>query len=960
MRPHKLVISAFGPYPDKTEVNFDKLNQGLFLISGDTGSGKTTIFDAISFALYGEPSGDMRNSSMLRCIFAKPTTPTFVELTFEYQNQEYYIKRTPRYMRQKISGEGETEQIHEAEIKLPTGQVISGVSQVDEKIIEILKIDVKQFSQIVMIAQNDFLKLLKSNTNERKEILRMIFSTEIYLDFEKKLTLEAKMKKTDYDKLIDLFNYNVTSIQVSEEINFLDIQDYYYSKELIKSRVNSLLNKDKEEIVKLTDQISKDKNELSGFEKTYTLASISNKAFKDLEVAKSNLKDLSLQESTIEKNKNDLKLIKIIQKDIIEVDNQNQNLLKRQGEIKQALIEIDKEIENSSKALKDSEVMVLKIPAYEKSISDLNNDITTITNQLPKYTELNNNVLTLKELEEKLYTSKDFLLKEVLSSYQNYEKNQKLFEDKLVQYNNFKESYIKLREEYEESEKIYLQSQAAILASNLKVNQPCPVCGSTKHPQIAKLSDDALSEAEFSDLKTRYLTREKDYEERRNKILLGQENLNKNKVNLDQMMTKIFDQLVDKDYIENAIQKNSQLISNKKINISNDFNALLTLVKDYKVKIVSLKVLVNNLKADLKFESIDSANIKLKALEADVEKYRQFINATNKHHQQVKSKIEKQKGLKEERLKMATNLADEIKITSNKFNALVNVNFTSLDHYQSSKKLLVSIDEIEKIINKYNEDLFKNTTEKNRLEVELKDKKLVNLLLLEENINKLNKEIGLAEELRNKINNRFNTNEKLFNEVKKLDAKIQVIEKDLADIKVLSDTAKGSLTGKEKIQFETYAQMAYFNQILKYANKRLATMSNNQYELIRRETAINRSAQSGLEIDVFDHHHGKSRQVASLSGGESFNAALALALGLSDVIQHVSGGIQIDALFIDEGFGSLSDNHLDAAINTLAEIADSNRMIGVISHVKELKDRIDQQIYISKDRSGSSIKIITQ
>ena len=190
--------------------------------------------------------------------------------------------------------------------------------------------------------------------------------------------------------------------------------------------------------------------------------------------------------------------------------------------------------------------------------------------------------------------------------------------------------------------------------------------------------------------------------------------------------------------------------------------------------------------------------------------------------------------------------------------------------------------------------------------------------------------------------------------------KVEELEQQLAEIVELAETARGTLSKKSKIQFETYAQMAYFNQILHFANQRLAIMSNNQYELIRRVEPTNQRASSGLDIDVFDHHHGQSRQVASLSGGESFNAALALALGLSDVIQHVSGGIQIDALFIDEGFGSLSDNHLDAAIDTLSQIADTNRMIGVISHVKELKDRIDQQIYISKDRSGSTIKIINQ
>lgn len=958
MRPTKLVMSAFGPYANQTKIDFSQLNNGLFLISGDTGSGKTTIFDAISYALYGTPSGDMRNSTMLRCIFAKPTTVSFVELTFEYQNQEYYIKRIPSYMRPKLSGDGFTEQNHEAEIKLPNGQVISGVNQVNEKIIDVLKIDAEQFSQIVMIAQNDFLKLLKSNTNERKEILRMIFSTNIYQTFENKLNLAAKEQKTEYEKYVNNYNYQASTVKTSATINFDDIENYHLNKEEIKERIISLLSIDKSKIKEeklAADQYNK---KLDTLKTQLTLAKTINQALEELEQSKENLEKLNAKKPKIEESKHQINLAKIIVREILSLDNEQIRLNNEKHTSEQALNKLNDDLQNALKAFEESQSKLVMIKDYEKSISKLNNEHSIIKSQIPKYTSLNDSTENLKKLKNKLYTKKDIIFKTLLESIENFNKDLELSRVKKLEYDKFKEEYLTLRSHYETSETLYLNNQKAILAKTLEENKECPVCGSKDHPHPAVFSQDSLSEAEFIKLKEDYLSKHKLYEKKQADITKFQENLNAKNQKLKQRLIFFFDKEKDKEEILKLQAYNQSLITNKKLVENINYNDLVVSVRNIRSEISSIQSHINTLQTELFLDSFDEANNKLKTIEAEVLKHQNQIKLISDNHNDITSRLSNLKTLKVERkANLHKIMADYVKVNSS-FIEKINEYFESESKYYEVKAIISTIDDLEAKVVKFNEDMLKTKEGISRLSKDVEGKEKVDLTLLSENINTIENKLKNINDGLSGLSNRYTSNKSILKNLIDLSEKINNTEKEYEDVLELSKTARGNLAGKAKVQFETYAQMAYFNQILKFANKRLEIMSNKQYELIRRKDMSDKRGPAGLDIDVFDHHHGKSRPVASLSGGESFNAALALALGLSDVIQHVSGGIQIDALFIDEGFGSLSDNHLDAAINTLAKIADSNRMIGVISHVKELKDRIDQQVYITKDRSGSKIEIM--
>ncbi|NLC54403.1 MAG: SMC family ATPase [Erysipelothrix sp.] len=962
MRPIKLTISAFGPFPDKTTIDFSEINQGLFLISGDTGAGKTTIFDAISFALYGEPSGIMRKSDMLRCSFAKADTPTYVELTFEYLNQEYFIRRNPSYERPKISGEGFTQQNHDAQLMLSNGEVISSPTLVDAKVIEILKINLKQFSQIVMIAQNDFLKLLKSGTNERKEILRMIFSTEFYLYFENQLVIELKSKKVNYDKLVAEYKFNVDKIVLDEETTLEDLDSYHLNQEAINQALKTIIKDDLEKSKSILEKNVFDIKTSQDLKNQLAIAQTINENFTELKTVKEKLAQLESQRPEMIVKEENLKLAKIIQSEIITVDKENQRLTTSLKAINQSLIETTNQLATKNAALIESSKDKLKIVDYQKEIDQLNNQISIINSQIPSYDKLSQNLLTYKESQAMIYQIDDQLLKTIINLNNNYKELEERHLQRLKTYNEFKAEYLALSERYLKSEEIYFQSQAAILADSLKSNLPCPVCGSLEHPNPAQYTSETISEADFLALKELYGNRHKEFEVLSQTNVDSQQALNKQKITLDQSIVSFFETQVDLEFIlqTKAINdKNLQAVTTSDSLINQDFIELLALKKSLNKKLSETKTIITGLKSDLVFKDLESANKEVKRLKAKVLEHLSLIEKITKDHNTIISDLASLKALESERSQSLISLDQEAKVVENKFNDLIAKYFDSKAQYESNKQYVNKIEDLEKELVNYNQEIIVNSKLIERLKVLLKDKNPVDLKGLNEKITSIDIIIKQAQEKINFLDNRYSRNNEILTEIKKLGLKLLQAEEDYADVKQLSDTARGQIVGKPRIQFETYAQMAYFNQILFFANKRLAMMSNNQYELVRRKES-SMSGQSGLDIDVFDHHHGKTRPVASLSGGESFNASLALALGLSDVIQHVSGGIQIDALFIDEGFGSLSDNHLDAAIDTLSQIADNNRMIGVISHVKELKDRIDQQIHISKDRSGSSVKIITQ
>nr|WP_315034806.1 SMC family ATPase [uncultured Lachnoanaerobaculum sp.] len=915
MRPIKLTVSAFGPYAGKTEFDFDKLGTGgLYLITGDTGAGKTTIFDAITYALYGDPSGNNREVSMFRSKYADINTPTFVRLTFNYKGKEYTIERNPEYERAAQRGSGLTKQTAGVELILPDGKPLTKTKEVDNAINNIIGINREQFCQIAMIAQGDFLKLLISPTKERIEIFRHIFKTKLYSDLQDRLKSELSVLNNDCSKIKQSISQYIAGINCSDSS--------LLSLDVTKAKKGDLPT---DECILLIEKLiaedtlteEKADNSITEIEKQLDILKINIergeefvKAKQAFEQNKAEILKLTEEKSSLtnaleEENKKTsvqeelTKASATIQAQLPDYDELDQ----KESKLKGNALNIEKNKAALTKTLKDIEDLqaeIERLTEEAKALQKSGEQKILFENQKTIHLE------SLSKLEALLKSMEE--LKKVSA---NYKEAKKIFEEKKLMASELDASF---RVKYN----LYLDSQAGLLAENLVDDMPCPVCGSLSHPKkaikptqvpkkdeldilqskVSKANDDANTVSQKVGNLKGVLDEKKDTTVNSIKELLGAIEMNnatditKDKISELKTNIKELEENIEiatknssrKDAIENKLPQ----LRTKKDELQNSIvdinNTISTLESENK----SLNSRIIDLKEKLVFDSKLEASKEIQKNEAQILKIKKDIDLATK-------------SLKE----CSENLA-----------SAVARNDVLLKQMEGKQEVDLEAEKIKL-----------NELESNRIQL------------------RKNKE---------SIHSRIVNNKSNCNNIKLKSSELIDIEKKYTWVKALSDTANGNITGKDKIMLETYIQMHYFDRIISRANTRLMIMTDGQYDLIRREESLSKVGQTGLDLDVIDHYNGTTRSVKSLSGGESFKASLALALGLSDEIQSSAGGIQLDTMFIDEGFGSLDEDSLAQAMNALASLASSNKLIGIISHVGELKQKIDKQIIVKKDKTGGS------
>ena len=904
MRPIKLTISAFGPYANKTVIDFSKLgNGGLYLVTGDTGAGKTTIFDAITYALYGEASGKHRKSEMFRSKYADDDTETFVELEFECKQKQYVIKRIPKYERKKTRGEGTTLQNESAHLKTSEGRDITKTTEVTKEVEMILGVNKEQFTQIAMIAQGDFLKLLLASTEERITIFRQIFSTEKFEALQKQINEDFKNMNRECE---DLRN---------------SLKQY---KDSIWPRLpeGEMLCKD---IIEAVERIIKD-----DFENQQEL---------------------------------DKKLEKV-SSEILEAS-QKLALAKEQEEKRVQLTKDEEKLQTIASQIKDLKEKYENAKAKEPAIKELDEKIVTLKNMLPQYAELDDAEKTLvnikKELEDNQSKETDYSkraetletelaeekglvdgLKNLLADLEklkNSEKEQlavssnvatlnkeyadlcditKKYEKELTAYQSVYKEVESIRIEYQKMEKAFLDGQAGILASKLEENLPCPVCGSLSHPNPASILQEVPAKDELEAKKQHVQALEKDMIQKNEIATSLKVKKSEKESNFKERAKEIIG-----DYEESNIQ-----------------NILVDKKTESERKVLEIGEKLRLLEAKIKnLENISDAlpekENSLKNLKENLQKVKIDIASSKSKKEQVL--VQKQKlidSLEYESKEKAEQICQEYINDSNKMKQDIEAYGKSLQEKENAKSAL---DGAIKIIKKQLEQTpaVDDVAEQGKLDGAKAAEKQYKAQ-------------------RDEILARAQNNQNLLEKIKETSEKLAKKEAGYGMLKALNDTANGRQNEKGKIMLETYVQMAYFERILHKANIRFEMMTGGQYTLIRKKDADNHRSQSGLDLEVIDHYNGSIRSVKTLSGGESFKASLALALGMADEIQASSGGVRLDTMFVDEGFGSLDEESLQQALNVLAELGEGNRLVGIISHVSELKKKIDKQIVVTKSKLGAS------
>jgi len=924
MKPLKLTMSAFGSYAGKNVIDFTGQQQGIFLITGDTGAGKTTIFDAITYALYNQTSGGERNGNMMRSQYAQPETETYVELEFLYRGQTYRVRRNPDYKITKTLKNGkirEQKVPHSVELTLPDGTVFpEKKNATDAKIIEILGLTADQFSQIVMIAQGDFLKLLYTKSDERKMIFSKLFRTDIYWKIQENLrrkSMEMDERIQENDRAFEQEKSRIIPLPESEELPLDELV------ERLRERVKDALkeqNLRRANVEELNKKITK-------YEEI-------NKLFVSLEKIRQTGKELEARQ--VESKERRQQIENALKADKVLVAEQ-QNLRQQQAveQSVQAIAKMEETLTNNQEMFETLKTQLQEVEAEQKrEAADIQKKMLALEQSFPSYEALQNarseEQQAKKVWEDLEKTSEEsFHKKEAgIAALKEQQKQQEQVVEQTKK--NWEQTSLSASESakhYEHMYEAFLKEQAGILAENLSAGCPCPVCGSTVHPDPAKLSDHAVTELEVEQAKkTRAAAEEK----------------------RDLAYAAFEAEKTEKQKLAQAVEKEEA-----------DFVLAQTIAKQQRKEAeqnyVSLQKTAEQIREKLVYPSLAEAKKQYAAMQKALEAAEQEIERKRQKVSELAEAMNTLKGQKlaeEENQKTAKKLAAK---TEKEYAKLLEKSgFVSEETYHLAILPERSRSKLEREEKEYESQCLRQQSEQKLLEKQVSGKTYTDTTELNEQLKAEKQALKEAEKTYMELHTAYENDRSVLQNCAVYLEKGKKLESEDQVIKSLSKTANGRLSGSAKIDFETYIQRQYFKQIIHEANKRLLTMSNHQFILkLKEEANTGRKTNEGLDLSVYSLVTDSERDVKTLSGGESFLAALAMALGLSDIVERSAGAIHPDMMFIDEGFGSLDAQSRQQAIEVLGELAGDSRMVGIISHVTELKEQIDRKLVVSRTDKGS-------
>ena len=980
MRPTELIISAFGPYAGEVTLDMASLgDRGLYLITGDTGAGKTTLFDAIAFALYGNASGDSRKPRMLRSKYARPDARTYVEMGFSYNGKEYRVRRNPEYMRTKQRGEGETREKPDAQLHMPDGRLVTGDKAVTVEVEGLLGLNREQFSQIAMLAQGSFSRLLSGRTEDRGIIFREIFKTKPYQLFQEKLKDRAKGlygRYADSRKSMEQYAGGVITEGHSEELKLRWKEVPQGSLEALLEVLDQLITADEAQQQEKDKAMALVRDEIAalGMElgKMQGDAAVCRDMAAAADVLRENTPVLEQARARYEREKERQADRDGLIGDVTRME-ENLKTYDRFYALQENLKACRKETESLGDRLE-------RAALEEKQWKERNDSDEKTLETLRQAGEEYQAALTAGErLRE--YSARIGLLAEELA---RYGQERSKLEAARERYRAADGERRRADDAYREMYQRFLDNQAGILASRLTEGQPCPVCGSVTHPAPARYLEEGKEAAKDKVDRLKAAAEEKDKAAARLSLEAGrlagsldtryermkqqidaevatwkedwQQRIRQAEADAgalaaktgdvrqgrryfleqwEQMMGQLKGQLerqaaVQKEKIQEKKKRKEykEAIEGRRVLGRQSLEAASELkqqaqkmLAESQAKERELESRLKEMESSLPYENRTAAQAELaekKAFLAGLEKA--FKEAEESYNRISRRVSDAQARLEALRGRMAEKDA-EGRESAGEDRDPVNGPDTMLPGGMDVRTAM------ERLEARMQENRLRQSEARERL-------------------------TGLEQE-KSRLHHRLETNRMARERISEQKASMEEIQKEWTWVKALSDTAAGEVGGKEKITLETYAQMAYFERIIARANTRFMVMSGGQYELKRCTEEDNRG-KNGLGLNVIDHYNGTERSVKTLSGGESFQASLSLALGLSDEIQSAAGGIRLDTLFVDEGFGSLDEDTLNLAMKSLGDLAEGRRLVGIISHVGELKERIQHQIVVVKDKTGGS------
>ncbi|MBB6452281.1 exonuclease SbcC [Salirhabdus euzebyi] len=1034
MRAITLTMSAFGPYKEKQTIDFTQLgDESLFLITGPTGAGKTTIFDAMCFALYGKASGDDRDHDTLRSHFASVDDHTEVSFQFSLHQKVFEIVRSPKQEKRKARGDGYTEQPPQAELyEIIHGEkhlLYAKVKEVNEAIEDMLQLDYEQFRKMVMIPQGEFRRLISENSKEREEILQKIFRTYFYERVTKQLADESKKLQQQLERLTNQEEQEIKAIQWPEDYD-IEVAD---TKQARKD-LQLYITREIEEMKKQEDAHHVKKQALNKLQDQYYLAKELQNQFSEHDQLKEKLEQLATKQEEINIDKKKLQKAKDadrVEGYEIQVNQRKQefNGLQQAGKDKEENLqkvlvyfeEVEKKFHTAKEEEQERESLKESVRKMKEEHEKLKIYVELKRQENVLATSHNEQVTSLKQLEQKGQETEQQLekmeketegIQQITEQFYELSAREKEFEQllkkgaQLKQENTklvrFRQLFKQIKEKYdtaleaEKAQKLELQQleqsqrheQAAVLAKTLIEGDACPVCGSSHHPYKAQFGRETVTDKQLEEKRQHVEAYEKNAEELQKQyvdITSDGRSQGKTVKHLEEELTDLTNTSLHADNIELKMSEWKQeyeSISKMKQQMEDQLKQLRKKQEDqktWKQHVVELRKQVQE-----KYTELQSLNEKLIKVQSQLEQmggeiqdpsidvhvfaekitekekeYRDKIENWNNLQQQFEKAKDQKNSLQvevqsiKEQLIKAEEILNQVK---KEFNREVEAKgFSSVAEYEQSKMEEQLQSELEQSVKTFEEHLHVTKSRYEFLTKELQSKERPEVKNIEEEIKQRNEQLSADAKAIQQKQIKIDRHETIAGRLDVIMDEKKVLEQSYFDIGELAKLARGD--NQLRLSFERYVLSSFLDEILFQANIRLDQMTDHRYQLVRSDQIAKRGAQSGLDLEVIDFYTGQQRSVKTLSGGEGFKAALSLALGMADVVQAHSGGVELDTLFIDEGFGTLDEVSLEQALHCLSDLQKGNRMLGVISHVPKLKEEIRAKLNIETSSAGSKVRI---
>lgn len=873
MRPIKLEMSAFGPYAGLECVDFTMLGEnGLFLVAGDTGAGKTTIFDAISFALYGVVSGDpkRRTGKSFRSDYADKAMDTWVEYTFLNGEKQYVIRRCPEYIKEGRKSPC----IAEAEMHCSDGRSWSKIQTVNEAVEELIGLSASQFSQVAMIAQGDFLSILRADSKTRATIFRRIFDTQLYDDIKEivrkkneEASTRCKVAETTY---LSLAGQVACSDDEIEELKITEHTSTCGRGNELCSAIEVLLSRHQAALDTLHEEHEKVSQSLSKANAILENAEIQNASIQKLMQSKERQQVLLLEKDEISKLEHNIAEAQRAQK----VRNVHEQLIgetRRMEQLQTTLQRQEQELKTRQEACGDAQQALKLLAGNEQRIIELEEKQQILGRVLPLFADYRRIAVKLNAARAKLSSQFDMQAQKA--------KN------------------------YEMLSLAYLADQAGVLADQLESGKPCLVCGSTDHPSLAKHIENAPTKAQVDLAEKERSLQEKATQLQSEECVSIQQQLHESRKQLS------------------AVIGDKEPTSELEADCQRKYQQFSKTIGELKVSLKNAQELYLNENSRLQ-----TARALLENNQNEMVKQRELVSNTN-----------------------------DLYVRELEINGFINE-----EAYINAMLVDAEMDANRKTIALYHQDRATVETLVESLSEQWEGKQLINITGIKEEQMLLRMQDSELKDKERSLEGYMIRNKRLLPQLQDLMSKIMDYARKADMLDDLYRTVSGNVRGAAKIPFENYILQYYFRRVIVEANKRLDLMSDGRFSLCqKREESL--SGKAGLALDVLDRFTGKTRDVGTLSGGESFLASLALALGFAEVVQARKGGVRLDTLFIDEGFGTLDDESLKRALDMLSQFAGGKRLIGIISHVSMLKECIPNKILVqTKIPQGSCVKVVIE